>query len=118
MSFWENHKDLSAGGEWVSGDERSQLIEQGVPFTITSIQEDPTNQYGPRYVLFCTIPNLDTGEPEDRKVGFNMSTPDKPIVPSRDVTLAAMKEYLEKGGEPVEVKLTKPKRSILVVPSE
>lgn len=114
LSFFDNYKDLGGGGNWVSGAEKQQLIEGGIPFEITGVQEDDANIHGPRYVLFCNIPNFETGEPEERKMGLQ-----KESVPTRDAMLAAMKEFLEtEGNAPVKVKLTKPNRAQLLVPAE
>lgn len=110
-SFFENYKDIGGGGKFLKSDEKQFLIENGVAFEITGVAHDPDNEFGPRYIAFCNIPNPETGEVEERKVGF----PTGSGVDSRDAMLRAMKEYLE-GDEasPVQVKLEKPGRAIII----
>lgn len=116
MSFFDSYKDLGGGGSYMKSDEKQVLIENGVPFSINSLQMDEENQYGPRYVAFCTIPNLTDpkGDEEERKIAFPVSSG----ADSRDAMLKAMDEFLKNGGEPVKVKLSKPGRAILIQPAE
>lgn len=112
MSFFETFKDLGGGGSYLKSDEKQFLIENGIAFDIKGLALDEENQYGPRYVAFCDIPNEETGELEERKISF----PKGSGAESRDNMLHAMDEYLSgEGAEPVSVKLIKPGRAILIV---
>lgn len=114
MGFFDNYQDIGGGGTFLKAPEKQFLIENGVPFTITSVVEDPLNEYGPRYVAFCLIPNAETGEDEEKKIGF----PTGSGVSGRDNMLAQMAEYLKQDdAEPVKVKLDKPGKAILIVPA-
>lgn len=97
----------------MKSEEKQRLIENGVPFLITGLAMDEENQYGPRYVAFCKVPNEEGGI-EDRKISF----PTGSGADSRDAMLRAMDEYLQKGGDPVKVCLDKPGRAILIRPAE
>lgn len=115
MSFFDSYKDLGGGGTYLKSDEKQFLIENGVVFEITGLAMDEENQYGPRFVAFCAIPNADSGEPEDKKISFPVGSGAE----SRDSMLRAMEKYLaDEGAEPVRVKLTKPGRAILLTPAE
>jgi hypothetical protein len=101
-SFRDKYPDLG-GGNWVSGDEKDVIIEQGIPFEITSVQDDDANKYGPRFVLQVVLPNPETGDEEDRQIGFAKGT-----VESRDRDLTNLKSFLaDDEAEKVLVKLTK-----------
>lgn len=114
-NFFDGYQDLGGGGKFISSAEKQVLIENGVPFQITGVVDDPLNEYGPRFVTFCLIPDPETGETEERKVGF----PTGSGVGGRDSMLAQMKEYLEgEDPEPIYVKLDKPGKAILIVPAE
>lgn len=110
--FFDSYKDIGTGGAFVSGTEKTFLIDNGVVFTINGVVEDPDNEYGPRFITFCTIPNQD-GEDEERKMGWQQGT-----VPTRDAMLKAMKEYLDNDGEPVVVKIRKNGRAVVIVNAE
>lgn len=110
--FFDDYVDIGGGGHFLKSQEKLDLIEQGVPFKITAIHEDPDNEYGPRYIAFCQIPNSETGEDEEKKIGF----PTDSGVNSRDAMLRAMKDFLDSDdAEPVLVKLSKPGRAIMIV---
>lgn len=113
-SFFDEYIDIGgSGGAWMSAAEKQVLIENGIPFQITEVADDDQNQYGPRYVLFVKVPDPETGEDEERKIGFAKVTHDEDGkieagVESRDRMLVQMQEYLSRdGSEPVTVKLTK-----------
>lgn len=108
MGFFDNYKEI--GGNWISSDEKQALIDGGIPFEITAIQHDDANKYGPRFVASVVAPNPETGDEEERTIGFPKGT-----VESRDRMLLAMEEYLAgDGDEPVIVKLEKVGQSILI----
>ena len=113
-SFGSQYQDIG-GGDWISSDEKSVIMEQGIPLTINALIEDQANKYGPRFVAKVTVANPETGEEEERNLGFPLGT-----VESRDRMLFAMRdgagEYpgLDHGGEPVVVKLTKVGNSIII----
>lgn len=113
MGFFDTFQDIG-GGSWVSSAEKAVLIEQGIPLTITAVIEDEKNKYGPRYVAKALVPNPETGDEEERQIGFPIGT-----VESRDRMLDAMQEYLQGAdAEPVTVKLEKVGNSILVRKAE
>lgn len=115
MGFFDQYKGKEGGGSFLSSPSKQFLIENGVPFQITGVAEDPENEFGPRYVAFCLIPDEVDGELQERKVGFPTGTG----VSGRDDMLAQMKVYLEdEDGEPIWVKLEKPGKAILIVPAE
>lgn len=108
MSFFDTYQEI--GGNFIKADEKRVLMDEGIPLTITGIAEDPTNKYGPRYVLAVLVPNPETGQEEERSLGFLQGS-----VESRDRMLSQMKEYLESdGAEPVVCKLEQVGRSILI----
>lgn len=111
MGFFDNYKDLGGGGKYLKSEEKQVLIDGGIPFEIESLQLDEENQYGPRYVAFCQIPDVESGEPTEGKISFPVGSG----ADSRDSMLKAMSEYLDsEGAEPVKVKLHKPGRAILL----
>lgn len=116
MGFFDNYQDLGGGGTFLKSADKQVLIENGIPFQITGVAEDPLNEYGPRFVAFCVIPNPETGEEEEKKIGF----PTGSGVAGRDSMLAQMKAYLEseEEAEPIFVKLDKPGKAILILPAE
>ena len=114
MSFFDGYKDKGAGGRFLSKADKDVLIENGVPFKITGLTWDPENEHGPRFIAFIVVPDVETGEDEERKVGFPVGTG----VSSRDDMLRAMKDFLDEGGDPVTVKLEKPGRAIFLVNAE
>lgn len=102
MAFWDEYQDIG-GGSWVSAEEKAVMAENGIPLTVTAVVDDDENKYGPRYVVKFVAPDPETGEEEDRQVGFPKGT-----VESRDRMLKALQGYLagdEK--EPVVVKIAK-----------
>jgi hypothetical protein len=105
--FGSQYQDIG-GGDWLSGDEKSILIESGQPFLVTDIIEDKANKYGERLVLKILLVNPETGDEEEKNLGLALGT-----VESRDRQLYAMRDGvgdypgLANGGEPVKVKLTK-----------
>ena len=94
----------SFSGSWVGKEEKAELISSGSPFDITAVTYDPTNKYGPRYVVSFSL------DGEERQVGFGADS-----VESRDRTLAAMIEYFDNNpGDTIAAKLEQVGRSILV----
>lgn len=112
--FGSQFQDIG-GGDWVSSEEKAVFIEQGIPLTITALVEDQANKYGPRFVAKVLAPNPETGDEEERNLGFPLGT-----VESRDRMLFAMRDGvgdypgLDHGGDPVVVKLTKVGNSIII----
>jgi len=108
LSFWDEYKEI--GGNYLKAAEKDVLMENGIPFTVTSVTLDNHPQYGERYVASVNVPNPETGEEEERAISFPFGT-----VESRDRMLAQMAEYLGRDdAEEVKVKLEKAGRSILV----
>lgn len=110
MSFFDTYVEVS-GGSWINSDEKQDMIEKGIPFEITSVQDDDANKYGPRFIAVVEAPNVQTGDVETRNIGFPKGT-----VESRDRMLLALQKYLaENEGETSgPVKLEKVGNSILV----
>lgn len=115
MAFFDNYKDLGGGGRFLSAADKQVLIENGVPFKITGLQFDEHNEHGPRFIAFVLVPDVESGEEEERKIGFPVGSG----VGSRDSMLEAMKEYFDgKDSEPVVVKMEKPGRAIFLINAE
>lgn len=118
MSFFDNYTDLGGGGRYLGSEDKQFLIDNGVTFHISALTLDADNQYGPRYVAFCSVPNKESGEPEEVKIGFPVSSG----VDSRDAMLKQMEVYLKETAantKPgIAVKLEKPGRAILIVSAE
>jgi len=115
LSFFDSYTDLGGGGTYLSADEKQFLIDNGVVFEIKGLVEDEANKYGPRWVAFCDLPDEDTGELVEGKIGFPIGSG----VDSRDAMLKAMSDYLEsEDAEPVFVKLDKPGQAILIVAAD
>lgn len=115
MGFFDNYQDLGGGGSWLKSAEKQVLIENGISFEITKVVRDDENEFGPRWVAFCTIPDEDTGEDTECKIGFPINSG----VDGRDTMLGQMSEYLNGDNpEPVIVKLDKPGKAILIVPAD
>lgn len=113
--FFGSYKDVGQGGRFVGGPEKLELISQGVAFDIVDVAFDEHNEHGPRFIAFCKIPNLESGEVEDRKIGF----PTGSGVNTRDNMLNEMKTWLDENeGESVKVKLEKPGRAIFIVSAD
>jgi hypothetical protein len=110
MAFFDEYQDLGGGG-WMKADEKQVLMEQGIPFQVIDVVDDPTNTYegapSPRYVVVALVPNPEDGTEEERKLGFPKGT-----VESRDRMLVQLAEYLQReDAEQVIVKLEKVGRS-------
>lgn len=112
MSFWDSYKEV--GGNFVSGDEKKVLIENGIPFDITQVSKRESGKFGPEYALSVIVPNAETGEPEERTMCFQAGT-----VGSRDDMLAQMEQYLDSDeGQPVTCKLEMGGRAVLIRKAE
>jgi hypothetical protein len=91
-------------GAWVGKDEKAELIASGTAFDISAVSYDPTNKYGPRYVVSFSL------DGEERLLGFGAES-----VESRDRTLAAMIEFFDNNpDETISAKLEQVGRSVLV----
>lgn len=107
MGFWDEYTEPT--GSWVKAAEKQVIIDEGIPFQITAVTKGDY-QGEPRYVVSALIPNPESGEEEERLLGFPIGT-----VESRDRRLGQMDEYLARDdAEQVTVKLEKVGRSILV----
>lgn len=114
--FFDNYQDLGGGGTFITSDEKQYIIENGVVFSIHKLgkEREEDAKYEPGYIAFCSVPDLNDpeGEVQERKLRVPYGTG----VNTRDDMMAAMKEYLEsEGSVPVQVKLEKPGRAILIV---
>lgn len=115
--FWDANPDLltGGGGEYVGADEKEELMEDGVPFPVTSvaIRENPFEKDSEQYVVAITLPDSETGEPTARLLTFT-----KGAVESRDRTCDRMAKYLEDpANEPPVCQLEKVGRSIILRPA-
>lgn len=108
MGFFDTFQDIG-GGAWISGAEKDTIIEQGIPFVITGVVDDDANKYGSRFVLNVNLPNPETGDVEERKIGFKKET-----VESRDRMLLAMQKALAEGELIEPTKLTKIGNAVLI----
>jgi hypothetical protein len=107
VGFWDEYTEPT--GSWVKAAEKQVLIENGIPFTVSSLSKGEY-QGEPRYVMQALLANPESGEEEERLFGFPIGT-----VESRDRMLSQMAEYLTRDdAEPVTVKLEKVGRSILL----
>lgn len=105
-SFFDEYEDLG-GGNWISSEEKAVMIENGIPFDVLSVVEDPAGKYGARFVLKVLCPDSTTGEMTERQIGFAQNS-----VESRDRMLHQMKEYLAReDAKPVSVKIERVGRS-------
>ena len=103
MGFFDEFKDVS-GGSWVGTAEKAELIDAGTVLTVTDVIYDPTNKYGPRYVVKFTL------DGEDRSIGFGAES-----VESRDRMLAALADYLNANeGETVDIVMEQRGRSVVL----
>lgn len=107
--FKDNFKDIS--GTYLTADDKQELIDNGIPFEIVSVQKDEENQYGPRYVLTVLVPDTETGDTEEKLLAF----PTESGVESRNRMCRAMLEFFEDDdAEPQVAKLVKKGRSLLL----
>lgn len=113
MGFWDEYKQV--GGNFIKAAEKQILMDEGVPFPITSIVEDTANKFGPRYVATVVIPEgLEGVTAGERALSFPIGTG----VESRERMLAQMAEYLDRAdADDVVVKLEKVGQSILIRPA-
>lgn len=103
MGFFDEFKDVS-GGSWVGKEEKAELIASGAVLSVTDVIYDPTNKYGPRYVVKFQL------DGEDRSLGFGAES-----VESRDRMLAALAEYLDRNeGEHVDLIMEQNGRSVVL----
>jgi hypothetical protein len=112
VSFWDNYEEV--GGNFVSGNEKKVLIDNGIPFDITAITHRDEGKFGPEWMLSVLVPNAETGDPEERTMCFQSGN-----VGSRDDMLRAAKAYLDGDeGAPITVKLEMNGRSQLLRSAE
>lgn len=112
MSFFDNYEDAGPGN-WVSADEKDAIIENGIPFKIIAVTYEEEGKYGDRFVLRIELPNPETGEEEERLMGYGAGT-----VESRDRMLRSMKSYLEDADAvPPEVKIERIGRAVIIRPA-
>lgn len=112
MGFFDQYTDTAGGGSFMKEQDKAFLINNGIKFEIYALQFEKSEEYDDRWVAFVRVPNPETGEMEERKIGYPVGT----NVPTRDNMLAAMKQYFdtEEDPQPVEVKMSKPGRAILI----
>ena len=92
----QERRDSGEGGSvFLSSSEKKVLIDEGVPFVVTAVENDPQNKFGPRYIVSVEI------DGDARKAGFGKNS-----VFSRDRMLEYIQEMLEQGAEPPTMRLT------------
>jgi hypothetical protein len=119
MGFWDKHPEHAegGGGDYVSGEEKSALMESGQPFDITGVKV--RNAFGSeQFSLTIVLHNEETGEDEDRIMTFTKGG--QFPVESRDNLLLDMMHDFEEDptAEPVRAKLTLVGRSQIIVPAD
>jgi hypothetical protein len=103
-------KKYDSGGAWLSAAEKKAVAEAGIPFVIAGVREGEYDG-NPRYVLDVIVPNPETGDDEERLLGFPINSG----VESRDRMLAALMEYLQgDDAEEVKAKLEKVGRAYII----
>jgi hypothetical protein len=103
MGFFDEFKDVG-GGSWVGAEEKAEMIASETVITVSDVIYDPTNKYGPRYVVKFVL------DGEDRSIGFGAES-----VESRDRMLAALSDYLDANeGETVDLVMEKIDRSVVL----
>ena len=87
MGFFDEYEPLVRENEFLTGDEKKQIVAAGTPMMIRGVVFDPTNTYKersmPRYVVTFEVDN------RPRKWSFSAGS-----VASRDHQLDALIEYL------------------------
>jgi hypothetical protein len=103
--FWENRPET--GGKYLSGTEKSKLIENGTALEIVGVRYDEKNQFqgnpAPRFVVTFVVPanKLGVGEGE-RFAGFALSEDGS----SRDDLLGDLIDYIgTPGAEKIVVQM-------------
>jgi len=103
MAFKDEFVDIG-GGSWVGKEEKQELIDSATEFSISAVIYDPTNKYGPRYVVKFEL------DGEERSLGFGAES-----VESRDRMLASLATYLdEHEDETVPVVMSQVGRSVVL----
>ena len=94
MGFFDEYVDEGGSGLYIKAEEKLAIAQAGIPFEIVSVIDDDENVYNgkvqPRFVCVLALPNPETGEPEERRLGF----PKKSGVESRDRMLAQMYAFI------------------------
>lgn len=102
MGFWDNYESDS-GLSYIGAEEKAAIIKNGQALTVVRVFHG-TGQWGPKYTAVFDI------DGEERALSFTAGS-----VESRDRLFDALIEYLEGDEEePVQVKLVKNGRSVLV----
>jgi hypothetical protein len=120
MGFFDEYVDEGGSGLYIAGEEKLAIAQSGVPFEITEVIDDDENVYNgkvsPRFVLVLELPDPETGEPRERRLGF----PKKSGVESRDKMLAQMYAFIEGNPEhdPIMVTLSKVGRAFIIKQAE
>lgn len=113
MSFFDSYEDVG-GGDWIDAAEKRVLLEEGIPFTVTSVVREDTNRFDqPRYICKVQVPDPETGDDAERLIGFGIGS-----VFSRDRMLEAIQQYLDDSDDGVTVKLDKIGQAYLLVPPD
>lgn len=115
MGFFDEYVDEGGSGLYIKAEEKLAIAQAGIPFEVTEVVDDEDNMYegkkSPRYVVVLQLPNPETGEPEERRLGFAKGTG----VESRDRMLAQLGAWLEANPETaVRVKLAKVGRAFVL----
>lgn len=136
--FFDTNEDLRDGGsagldggEYITKDEKRELINSGQPFKATAVKFEPGEGYegADRYVVTIDLDEGPVVGDEERALTFNVSYKDDGVTPrvgsrdSRDPESAGFLYKLEKwledpANEPPKLKMTKIGRAQILVAAE
>lgn len=91
------------GGNFISAAEKKVITENGIPLTVTAVRGPMQKFDNEAFELDVLAPNPESGEDEERVLSFPYGSGAE----SRDRLLKGLQEYLQGGGDPVVVKVTK-----------
>ncbi len=104
-----------SGGDWIKAAEKKVIAESGIPVRVIKIVEEEENRFDqPRFVLTVEVPDPETGEDAERKIGFPIGSG----VESRDRLLYALMAHIDETNEQVDVKFEKIGQSYLIRSAE
>jgi len=94
MGFWDTHDPTNySGSEYLSTEEKDELVESGKGFAITEVAEE-VGRYGEKFVVTVDL------DGESRKISFT-----KGSIQGRDVFLGDAQAHLKNGDDPIPVVL-------------
>lgn len=108
-SFKDSYVD-TGGSNWVSADEKKELIADRTPFTITKVRTGTDTYQGKEKLRYFVSIAISDAPDEERMLGF-----DAGLVPSRDRLLDSYAASLDETGETEEFVLEKVSGSQAVI---